>query len=215
MAKREIILPLARLSYPVFGAPEEFKAGDGKFRWGCSLWVPKSNDIGPADILKQGIKNTDTLALVDKTIRAVAAEAWPKDHAKILPEVLLDRKGCCWIDGTRRNEAEAEGYWTLSAYRYKKDGRPKIVDSDLSPLYDDKNEIMPGKGGRMYAGCWVRAKVEIWTQDNKGGNGYGIRGGLLTVQYLRKGDAFGGAGAVSTDGFGAVEDGADADDIAD
>ncbi len=46
--------------------------------------------------------------------------------------------------------------------------------------------------GRIYAGCYVNFNVDIWAQD---GQYTGIRCSLNGVQFVKDGDAFGGAAA--------------------
>jgi hypothetical protein len=194
-----VIIPKCRLSYPILGVPERYKNDPkNKPRWGANFWIPKT-DLA-------------MVAKIDQTIRDVAREKWPKTWEKVLPEILLDKKGCCWIDGKRRSEDTADDYWTIAAYRDAEDGPPVVVDHDLSPIYNEAREFHAGKAGRLYAGCWVAGKIEIWAQQNEKG-GVGIRAGLLGVQYVGKGQAFGGGAVPTAEGFEAIEEGADADDF--
>lgn len=57
--------------------------------------------------------------------------------------------------------------------------------------------------GRPYSGCYVNAKVQIWAQKDKY---VGVRCTLVSVQFVKDGDAFGGGGPATADGFEAVED---------
>lgn len=61
------------------------------------------------------------------------------------------------------------------------DSRPTVVDRDRTPLTE--------KDGRIYSGCYVNAKVELWVQDNKWGQR--VNASLLGVQFVNDGDAFG------------------------
>lgn len=72
------------------------------------------------------------------------------------------------------------------------DTRPTVVDRDRSPLTD--------KDGKIYSGCYVNAKVELWVQDNKWGQR--VNATLLGIQFVKDGDAFGaGAPPANPDDF--------------
>jgi hypothetical protein len=188
---KKIFIPLeakARLSFETLGEPEQYQ-GKGPFRWSATFLVPYGNP---------------TLKTVDQAIEEVAEEKWGKKYRAILDEILLDKKGCCWIDGKRKDYNGYAEHWALTCYRSQKDGRPLVIDNDGSPIYNDKNELNPGKGGRLFGGCFVRGEVEIWAQDND--NGKGIRAGLLQVQRVKKGEAFGGASAPVAGSLGAIAD---------
>jgi hypothetical protein len=94
------------------------------------------------------------------------------------------------------------GQYYLSC-RSNESARPKVVDTNGSPLTQ--------RDGRIYAGCYVVALVELWAQDNNFGKR--INAQIRGVQFLRDGDAFSGAAPAGGDEFDDVSDGADADDI--
>lgn len=195
-----LVIERARLSYPILGEPKSYK-DDPKNppRWGAGLWILKTD--------------TATLKQIDDAIRAVAKETWPKNWEKVLEEVLLDKKACCWLDGKRRGEDAAEAFWTLTAYRDATKGPPVVYDRDMTPIYkEDRSSFHPGKAGRLYAGCVVKGKVEIWAQDNQKG-GKGMRAGLLGIQFVKDDTAFGGGAMPTAEGFGEIAEGADADDM--
>jgi hypothetical protein len=55
-----------------------------------------------------------------------------------------------------------------------------------------------------YNGCYVNATITLWTQDSHGRTG--INGNLLAVQFVKKGEAFGGQRTSADDEFEALED---------
>ena len=113
-----VIIPKCRLSYPILGVPERYKNDPkNKPRWGANFWIPKT-DLA-------------MVAKIDQTIRDVAREKWPKTWEKVLPEILLDKKGCCWIDGKRRSEDTADDYWTIAAYRDAEKGKRHMLSRRL------------------------------------------------------------------------------------
>lgn len=192
----EILLKDVRLSFPTLGEPEQYQ-GKGVFRWGASLLAPKGSAMSKA---------------VDAALLAVAKEKWgaKKNFQAIYDEIIADKKACCWVDGNKKDYDGYQDQMAISAYRYADKGRPIVIDNDMTPIYKADNSLVEGKGGRLFAGCYVNAKLEIWAQDNKNGNG--LRATLMAIQRVRTGDSFGGGAAPSVDGFEAVEDGADASD---
>lgn len=192
----EILLKDVRLSFPTLGEPEQYQ-GKGAYRWGATLLVPKGSAVAK---------------LVDEALAKAATDKWAAKAAKALPDILTDKKACCWVDGDKKDYDGYEGMMALTAYRYQDKGRPIVIDNDMSPIYKADNTLCEGKGGRIFGGCYVNAKLEIWAQDNN--NGKGLRATLMAIQRLRSGDSFGGGAAPSVDGFEAIEDGADADDLA-
>jgi len=205
----EIILKDVRLSFPDLGEPKSYQ-DDSKNprRWGATVLVPQDSEQCKA---------------VDKMIRSVLTEKFAskcKATAKktaqqvlddLIDEILADKKATCWVNGDKKPYDGYEGNMALTAYRYEDKGRPIVMDNDKSPIYAANNELMPGKGGRIYGGCYVNVKLEIWAQDNK--TGKGVRATLQVVQRARSGDAFGGGAAPSADGFDEVAEGVDADDL--
>jgi hypothetical protein len=195
----KIFVPLeaqARLSFEALGEPEQYH-GKGPFRWAATFLIPAGNPFKK---------------VMDDALEQVAQDKWGKKWKKIYDEIILDKKGCCWIDGDRKDYNGYAGNWALTSYRQQKDGRPLVIDNDGSPIYNDRNELNPGKAGRLFGGCFVRGEVELWPQEND--NGYGLRAGLLQVQRVKKGDAFGGASAPTAGSLGAVADD-DEDDLND
>ncbi|MGQ0595806.1 ssDNA-binding protein [Aquabacterium sp.] len=175
-----------RLAFPDLWEATQVQ-GQGSFAYRCTILVPKGSD---------------NAKMVDKHIREMAAEEWKTKADRILDEILPDKKACCWVDGDRRDYSGYEDNYALSVIRYREKGRPTIVDRDRSPLTE--------KDGKPYAGCYVNAKVQLWTQDNK--HGKGIRCELLGIQFVLDGDAFaGGAKAADADEFEDLSAGADAD----
>lgn len=192
----KLMLKNVRCSFLTLGEPEQYQ-GKGPFRWSSVFLVPTT------DPQKK---------LVDAVIEAVAKEKWGPKAASVLKAVLPDPKGCCWIDGERKEYDGYQGCFALSSHRQQDKGRPLVMDNDKSPIYQLDNSFYPGKEGRIYSGCFVNAQVEIWAQDNQ--QGKGIRCSLLGIQRFKDGDAFGGGSRPDSNEFEEVADGADADDLA-
>lgn len=83
------------------------------------------------------------------------------------------------------------------------DTRPTVVDRDRSPLVE--------KDGKIYSGCYVNAKIELWVQDNNWGQR--VNATLLGIQFVKDGDAFGaGAPPANPDDFPDLDAGEGAED---
>lgn len=61
-----------------------------------------------------------------------------------------------------------------------------------------RKEVLTAADGRIYAGCYVNASVEIYGYDN---GGKGITAQLRGVQFVRDGDAFAGGRPASPNEF--------------
>jgi len=196
----KLMLNDVRCSFLTLGDPEYFggqKTKDtDKRRWSATALVPT---------------NRPYKAQIDKALKDAALAQWEKKWETHSENIIVDPKGCCWIDGKRKEYDGYQGHWALTAHRPEDKGRPIVFDNDKSPIYKANNEIYEGKAGRVYSGCFVNMQVEIWAQDNKAGKG--LRATLLGIQRVRDGDAFGGGAAPNADDFGEIADGAQADDL--
>lgn len=176
----------ARLSFPDLFTAVQYQ-GTGPFSYRCTLLVDGENypctyKNGEGKTVKTTIK---------KAIEMEAKAKWADKAAKILQLAPTSKAGICFVDG---NTKEYDGYadkWALSATRPQDKGRPAIVDRDKQPL--------AAADGKPYGGCYVNASVELWAQDN--GHGKTIRCGLLGVQFLKDGDAFGGGSPADPNDF--------------
>lgn len=192
-----------RLSFPKLDIPDYYegkKQKDTDVRsWNASFHI--LND----DPQRKAID-----AAYEELAKAKFSSLGPKWKQKLENLRASDSKTTAWIDGMRKNNP-VEGVWILSAKRRENDGPPIVVDNDMSPIYDRiTREVIKGKEGRLFAGCYVNAQVDLWVQDGKTP---GLRCGLLVVQRLKAGEAFGGGAAPNMADFEEVLDGADADDM--
>lgn len=184
-----------RLSFPDLQHATQFQ-GKGPFNYAATVLVPTDD--------KQW-------AVVNEAIKTVASEKWGKKAAAILAEIMPDKKACCWIDGNRREYDGYAGNWSLAGKRKQDKGAPLVLDADKSPIFQQDRSYYPGKEGRIYAGCYVNASVEIYAQDSS--DGKGIRCEILGIQFAKDGDSFGGGAAPSADDFDDVAEGADAESL--
>ena len=180
----EIILKNVRLAFPNLFDAEEFM---GSTTYNCKLFIEEGSEQHK---------------LVMDAIKKEIALRWPKRADFMYQELRMDKKAFCYIDGKRVDYSGAEGNWVLTAKRNVKDGRPLVIDRDKSPI--QKTD------GKVYSGCYVNAKVEIYTTD---GDSKGVRCGLSAIQFVKDGDSFGGAKAATDTGFDdlGVDEAAEAD----
>jgi len=173
----------ARLAFPNVFTPQS--TNGGKPRYTCTLILEGEHP---------------QLAAVDKTIKAVAKAKWGERAGKIY-EGLKAKDNLCLHDGDTKAEYEGfEGNVFISCAA-PEGGRPTVIDADKTPLTE--------KDGKIYAGCYVNASIEIWAQDDA--NGKRINARLRGIQFYRDGDAFGGGRPADADEFDDVSDGADDD----
>ena len=171
----QIILREARISFPKLWVAEPFETG-GEPRYSAVFLVEEGGDNFKA---------------INAAIKQAATDKWgAKAPAKLKGVEGIPNK-YCFMDGERKPDlAGYPGNWALSAVRKEKDGRPMIVDRSKQPL--------SASDGVIYAGCYVNATVDIWAQD---GQYQGIRCTLVNVQFVKKGESFGGSTPATTDGL--------------
>ncbi|KVE27231.1 hypothetical protein WS67_12065 [Burkholderia singularis] len=147
---------------------------------------------------------------VNDAINQAAAEAWGKKAEAMLTGFRGNSNKFCYIDGNTKPEYEGfEDMFYLSSHRKQDDGRPLLLDMYADPatgkparLIDQSTgEWLPGKEGRIYAGCYVNATVDIYAQTK---NYPGIRASLKGVQFAGDGDSFSGARRANEDDFEAA-----------
>ena len=126
---------------------------------------------------------------VDAAILAAAVGEW-NGKAKETLERLKAAERVCLIDGNTKTYNGYSGNFVLTATRNPKDGKPAIVN---------RNPKVPvtAEDGIFYAGCEVNAVVDIWAHDSFKG---GVRSTLVTVQFVKDNDSFGGAAPATADG---------------
>jgi Protein of unknown function (DUF2815) len=196
----ELKLKNLRCSFPELGEPRYYQdkkqRENDQRRWSITLLIPYSDP---------------QLKLINDAIEATAKDKWGAKAPVYLENMRGDSKLRCLSDGKTKAYDGYADHWALTAHRKENDGRPLVLDSDRSPIYQPNNEIYPGKQGRIYAGCYVNAHLNFWTQDNS--NGRAVRADFLGVQRMRDGDAFSGGMRPNEGAFDDVSEGADASDL--
>lgn len=160
-----------RASYPHLEKPWAGKGNDDDDDGSKSKKAAKFGIVGllPKDTHKQAKD------LIKETILKICADNDTK--------VAVDK----WFltDGDKGEKVEEEGHFKISARESK---RPTCRNRDKSIL--DKDEV----ADVIYGGCYVNILIRPWYQDGvKVGKGYGkrVNAGLVAVQFVRDGEAFG------------------------
>ena len=117
-------------------------------------------------------------------------EALIKDKLK---GIKLKADKICLKDGDDIDYAGYAGNMSIKASSAK---RPLVLDRDRSPLSEED--------GRIYAGCYVNAVVELWAQNNQWGKR--INANLLGVQFYKDGEPFSDGVVATADDFDAFTD---------
>ena len=189
-----------RGSFLVLGEPEFYQGKkqrpDDKRRWSCTFLLPY---------------DSPQLKVAWAVMEDLAKEKWGAKYGPVWENMKGDSKLSCLTDGKRKAYEGYAGHYALTAHRTEDKGRPLVLDSDKSPVYQPDNSLYPGKAGRVYSGCYVNGHVSFWAQDNS--NGKAIRAELLGIQRNRDGDAFSGGIAPDADAFEEITEGNNADDL--
>lgn len=172
---REVILKGVRLAFPNLFRTTQFE-GEGDPYYAATFLIE------PGSANDKAIQSAITVA---------ANAKWEKKADAVMTTIRGQSLKFCYIDGNTKEYTGFENMWALSTKRYQTNGPPKVIDRDMT--------VLGPESGKPYGGCYVNAKVQIWAQDNQYGKG--IRCTLMAVQFLKDGDAFGGAGPANTDGF--------------
>lgn len=178
-----LVLENVRLSFPELFKPTAFKPGDD-LKYKATFLIPKGSPQAKA---------------VEAAILAVMKEKHGAKAQKVLDSIRNNPNKCCWQDGDTKDYDGYEGMMALSA---KSKIRPTTLARDNSPVTE--------ADGVIYAGCYVKAIVDLFNYDSSGA---GISAGLSGVRFSKDGDAFGGGRAAAPDEFGEPE-GEDAEDFA-
>lgn len=160
--------------------------GEGDPAFSISLLIPKTSPL---------------VKRINAVIDAVAKEKWNEKSVAMMKTLRASDKTCLH-DGDLKTDYEGFADHFFVSARSK--GRPLVLDRNKAPLTIED--------GKPYSGCYVNGVLDLWAQDNKYGKR--VNASLKGVQFVKDGDAFGGAVPASPDAFDDLGDGADAEDIA-
>lgn len=179
-----IIIRNVRLAFPDLREAVQFQ-GTGPFSYKATFLVTPGSDA-------------DKLILA--TIQKAATKKWPdaaKATAFLAQAKASGSQKFCYVDGVTKAYDGFAGNMALSTSRPKDSGMPLLIGPG------GKDDLLSPESGKPYGGCYVNAKVTIWAQDNEYGKA--IRATLVTVQFVKDGDSFGGAAPATAEGMEAIE----------
>ncbi|MBO6507328.1 MAG: DUF2815 family protein [Roseibium sp.] len=107
----------------------------------------------------------------------------------------------CLREGVDKGRPEYDGYMVVSA---------NCRDTPIVIGTDGRSVVKDEKESKIYAGCYVNAKIRLWAQDNQ----YGKRANaeLVAIQFCRDGEPLDGTYVSvddAIDGFDDATDGFD------
>lgn len=111
-----------------------------------------------------------------------------KNKGKPLPADKICLKDGDFID--------YDGYTGSMSIKASSAKRPMVIGTDRAPLTEED--------GKVYAGCYVNAIIELWFQDNQFGKR--VNANLLGVQFAKDGQPFGDGVSASVDDFDDLPD---------
>jgi len=195
----ELMLKNVRIAFcqSALGEAEDYK-GNKNFRHSATFIVEPGSDNDKA---------------IQKAIKQESEALWGKKAETMLDDFRGSKTQWCYPKNKKDAEGEVyegfEGMFALGSHRKQKDGKPTLLDNIKDPA-TGKAAKLTGNEGRLYAGCYVNAKVSIYCQA---GTNSGVRSSLLGIQFAGKGDSFGGAGVAKDADFDAI-DAPEVDDLA-
>lgn len=145
--------------------------GGGDAKYGVTLLIPKAD--------------TTTKAKIDQAMKEAAELFRNKNGASSLPakfnHTLHDGDGL--RDSGEPYGPECKGHWVITVNSKRK---PVIVDINKQEILDPSE---------VYSGCYGRACINFYGYNSNGKKG--VSAGLLSVQKLADGEAFGTVGSAS------------------
>lgn len=183
-----------RLSFPNLHKPRQQTGKDGKPqgepKFGCSILLDKESDA-------------ETIKKIKGVIRQVCLDKWDGKEVKIKTsgakltdgakgKIMLD--GIALRDGVEKDDKEGygDGVTFVPASSLRK---PKVV----RPSEGGGLEVIENMGDKNdpYPGCYVKASIRFWAQDNDYGKRVNCE--LLAVCFIKDGESLGGATNVNVD----------------
>lgn len=151
--------------------------GRGRPAFSCTLIAPPDHP----DIAK-----------VKAALLQVAQAKWGQNGQQML-QALAAGGRICLRDGNSKPDIEGfPGNLFISA---RTPTRPLVIDQNRMDVDQ--------ASGKVYSGCYVNARVNIWAMENQ--HGRRLNAQLAGIQLFKDGEPFSGGGAASADEFGEVE----------
>ncbi len=155
---------------------------------------PPEKDKYSAHFIIDG-KDTAQIKRVSDLITEIATEQWKEKAPGILAKLKEDKR-ISFKPGKLKTNADGdiydgfEGNYFISAGNKK--NKPVVIDRNRNIVTEDS--------GTVYGGCFVNVALDLWAQDHVNW-GKRINAKLLTVQFVKGGDAFGNTVVGNPDDF--------------
>lgn len=163
--RKQIILPVVRLSYPNLFTARAMKSDDG---------TDKPPEYSASFILDKKI-HAAVIREIEAEVKKVAIEKWgaiPKKFRSCL------RDGSTFTD---KDDETKDGYGDgVMAINARSKAKQHTFRRDKSPADEDE----------LYGGCFVNAVITLWTWEHPA-NGKGVSANLGPVQFVKNGPRFG------------------------
>ena len=186
LENNQIWIKRARLSFPALVVAKASVQGA----------VPKFS--GDFIVDPTAVEWPELMQLVQK----VAVDKWGDQAAAMLTMIGNDKRLRCYGVGSEKiKPADGTlyaGYEGMNFVGANNASQPQLIGTDAQPLPPtaNLNELFNG-------GNYVSVIINIWAQDNQFGKA--IRGSLVAVQFIEKGESFGVAPTDATSIFQQVE----------
>lgn len=167
------------------------------------LWEPKTvNGEGEPAFSATFLLAPDhpDVAKLRAAMEQIGKDKWGAKWPTVKKEIEAKDRTALHDGDTKSDYAGFAGNLFVSS---RSKTRPGTFGADRNPVAE--------ADGKLYAGCYVNAVVELWAQDNNFGRR--INASLSGVQFLKDGDAFAGGVAAKADDFEDVSSGAMAEDL--
>lgn len=161
----EVILTGVRLSYPQLWVPKSIQGGEPMY--GMSLLLSKTDDA-------------EQILACRKAMTEVAQAKWGAQIPKLTSDRLALR------DGGDEKHIDVDGYGPDIMYI-------SCNSKKAFPVVDKNPKVVLNRetGSKVYAGCYVNAKIRFWVQDNSWGKRINCQ--PVALQFVEDGEAFGEA----------------------
>lgn len=173
----EVILTAVRLSFPQLFVAKSINGGEPMF--GATFLIEKEGD-------------KEQVMACHQAMTHVARGKWGANIPKLTPDKLALRDGS--------SKPDIDGYGDTVMFVSANSRKPfPVVDKNPSVV------LTRDTGAKVYAGCYVNAKIRFWAQDNQFGKR--INAQLVAVQFVADGEAFGEAPVKADEVFDNIDEG--------
>lgn len=191
-----------RLAFPALFQPRAFGAEDSAPAYSASFILEGQGTDPVVEVARpqpDGTTKWQETKLWD-VLLTVARDKWGAKGEQNFRALKSSGKLCV------RDGADKAAYSGFEGNLYISARNPQVKPLVLGP---DRKELDPDSG-KLYAGCYVHAVLDIYAQDNAYGKR--INASIGTVMFAKDGEAFGGGARGSADD---LADLAVADDVSD